>query len=433
MVFQDSYASLNPRLTIAETLAFAPKAHGLPAVRGARTRARPAGQGRARARHLRGALSARAVGRPAPAGEHRPRAGASGRGWSILDEAVSALDKSVEAQVLNMLVDLKSELGLTYVFISHDLNVVQYLSDRVLVMYLGKIVEIGNGRGDLRQPAAPLYAGAAVGAADDGSAQAHQGGADPGRSAQPDRSAVGLPLPHPLPVRRGCLRAGRAAADEAGAQEVACHMRVARLGPYRRRHDMSESSAGQGPPRHLRDARPHRACGERRQLRRQARRDAGHPGRIGLGQERHPALDPEAPSRAPHALVGQHQARGRRDPRHDRQRARRPARQSRRHDLPGAGDGLRSGLHHRPSDRRDGAPPHRQERGRRHEARPRAPGDGAHPLAGAAAEGLSARDVGRHAPARHDRAGAVAAIPASCWPTSRPPRSTRPSRSRCCF
>ena len=130
----------------------------------------------------------------------------------ILDEAVSALDKSVEAQVLNMLVDLKTELDLTYVFISHDLNVVQYLSDRVLVMYLGKIVELGPVEAIYGNPQHPYTRALLSAPAVDGSAQADPRGADPGRSAQSHRSAVGLPLPHTLPVRRRRLRPRRAAA-----------------------------------------------------------------------------------------------------------------------------------------------------------------------------------------------------------------------------
>jgi len=73
----------------------------------------------------------------------------------VLDEPVSALDKSVEAQVLNLLVDLKARFGLTYVFISHDLNVVQYISDRVLVMYLGIVAEQGPVESIYARPAHP--------------------------------------------------------------------------------------------------------------------------------------------------------------------------------------------------------------------------------------------------------------------------------------
>src|SRR5882724_3769037 len=140
MVFQDSYASLNPRLPIEETIAFSPRVHGL-GRRAARMRARslldrvgldPDLYARRYPHELSGGQRQRVNIARALALEPR---------LVILDEAVSALDKSVEAQVLNLLVDLKSELGLTYIFISHDLNVVQYVSDRVLVMYLGQVVE----------------------------------------------------------------------------------------------------------------------------------------------------------------------------------------------------------------------------------------------------------------------------------------------------
>ena len=142
MVFQDSYSSLNPRLSIEESVAFAPAVHG-DSHRGATRRAHevlaqvgldPAQFAHRYPHELSGGQRQRV---------NIARALALLPQIVILDEAVSALDKSVEAQVLNLLMELKREFDLTYLFISHDLNVVNYMSDRVLVMYLGKVVEIG--------------------------------------------------------------------------------------------------------------------------------------------------------------------------------------------------------------------------------------------------------------------------------------------------
>ncbi len=142
MVFQDSYASLNPRLPVEMSVAYGPFAHGV----------------RRKEALERAALLLEAVGLdPGLFAGRYPHELSGGQRQRvniaralaieprvvILDEAVSALDKSVAAQVLNLLVDLKERFRLTYLFISHDLSVVRYVSDRVMVMYLGKAVEVG--------------------------------------------------------------------------------------------------------------------------------------------------------------------------------------------------------------------------------------------------------------------------------------------------
>lgn len=154
MVFQDSYASLNPRMTVEQSIAFGPKVNGVPG--------REAVE-RARALLARVGLEPKRFAGRYPheiSGGQRQRVNIA-RSLALeprlvlLDEAVSALDKSVEAQVLNLLLDLKAEFGLTYIFISHDLNVVRFISDRVMVMYLGRVAEIGPSDTVLDAPAHP--------------------------------------------------------------------------------------------------------------------------------------------------------------------------------------------------------------------------------------------------------------------------------------
>jgi peptide/nickel transport system ATP-binding protein len=145
MIFQDPYASLNPRMTVFDIVSEPLKAHQISSGKEMEDRV---------------ALLLQRVGlRPeymrryphAFSGGQRQRIGiaralALDPRLVIADEAVSALDVSVQAQILNLLEDLRAEFDLTYLFISHDLSVVEYIADRVAVMYVGKLVEVADTR-----------------------------------------------------------------------------------------------------------------------------------------------------------------------------------------------------------------------------------------------------------------------------------------------
>jgi peptide/nickel transport system ATP-binding protein len=140
MIFQDPYASLNPRMRVLDIVGEAPVAHGMI-------------PGREQSAYVESLLQRvgldPAVLRRFPhqfSGGQRARVGiaralAVQPEFLVCDEAVAALDVSIQAQVLNLFIKLRDELNLTYLFISHDLGVVRHLSDRVVIMYLGRVVE----------------------------------------------------------------------------------------------------------------------------------------------------------------------------------------------------------------------------------------------------------------------------------------------------
>jgi peptide/nickel transport system ATP-binding protein len=154
MVFQDPFASLNPRKRIGDALVEAPIAHGLITAR----------DGADHGVHLLEQVGLDpSCARRYPhqfSGGQRARIGiaralAVQPDFLVCDEAVAALDVSVQAQILNLFMELRQRLSLTYLFISHDLGVVRHLSDRIVVMYLGRVVEIGGTAELMAQPRHP--------------------------------------------------------------------------------------------------------------------------------------------------------------------------------------------------------------------------------------------------------------------------------------
>ena len=258
MIFQDPYASLNPRKRVGQIVGSPLKLHGL-------------ADGNELRRQVEELLDRVGL---APehynrfphefSGGQRQRIGIA-RALAlkpkliIADEPVSALDVSIQAQIINLLEDLQDEFDLTYIFVAHDLGVVRHVADRVAVMYLGKIVEIGPASDVYSNPVHP-YTEALLSAVPipDPRANREREGADSrGGRALPCEPSCSLPLPHALPVRDRNLLGGRAGVGQASRRAVVGmpppaergHSRAAKLRRSRNGATPAIACGGSGPRR----------------------------------------------------------------------------------------------------------------------------------------------------------------------------------------
>ena len=199
MVFQDPYSSLNPRMTVEDIIGEPLDVHKLYSNKAER---------REKILHLMElvGLNAEHATRYAHefSGGQRQRIGiaralAIEPEFIVCDEPISALDVSIQSQVINLLHDLQEKLGLTYLFIAHDLNIVKYISDRIAVMYLGNVVELASSD-ELYKNTLHPYSQALLSAVPI---------PDPSAEAQKHRIIISGDVPSPINTPKGCNFAGR--------------------------------------------------------------------------------------------------------------------------------------------------------------------------------------------------------------------------------
>ena len=212
MVFQDPYTSLNPRFSIESAILEAGRVHGRVDKGGGDVFVQelltmvglPARLASRLPRELSGGQRQRVA---------IARALAVGPDLLIADEAVSSLDVSIQAQILNLFEELRQQLDLTIIFISHQLSVISHISDVVAIMYLGRIVEIGPTAEVFARPRHPYTRGLLDANPAPDPAKRHQEPALSGGAALSSCPSDRLPLPFPLPLRNRVVRDGRSRAD----------------------------------------------------------------------------------------------------------------------------------------------------------------------------------------------------------------------------